>query len=98
MTEVTLVEAVNIGLASEMTADPNVVVLGEDIGANGGVFRATLGLQERFGRERVLDTPLSETLIAGMSVGMAAEGLKPVVEIKSIIRNCLRTVWHKAKH
>ena len=82
MTEVTLVEAVNIGLASEMTADPNVVVLGEDIGANGGVFRATLGLQERFGKERVLDTPLSETLIAGMSVGMAAEGLKPVVEIQ----------------
>ena len=82
MTEVTLVEAVNIGLASEMTADPNVVVLGEDIGANGGVFRATLGLQEKFGRERVLDTPLSETLIAGMSVGMAAEGLKPVVEIQ----------------
>ena len=82
MTEVTLVEAVNIGLTSEMTADPTVVVLGEDIGANGGFFRATLGLQERFGRERVLDTPLSETLIAGMSVGMAAEGLKPVVEIQ----------------
>ena len=82
MTEVTLVDAVNMGLASEMDADPNVVVLGEDVGINGGVFRATAGLQERFGPQRVLDTPLSETLIAGMSIGMAAEGLKPVAEIQ----------------
>ena len=82
MSEVTLVDAVNMGLASEMEADPSVVVLGEDVGVNGGVFRATAGLQQRFGPQRVLDTPLSETLIAGMSIGLAAEGLKPVAEIQ----------------
>lgn len=82
MTEVTMVDAVNMGLASEMQADSNVVVLGEDVGLNGGVFRATAGLQKRFGPQRVVDTPLSETLIAGMSIGMAAEGLKPVAEIQ----------------
>ncbi len=82
MTEVTLLDAVNMGLRSEMSADPSVVVLGEDIGLNGGVFRATDGLQEKFGKQRVIDTPLSETLIAGMSIGMAAEGLKPIAEIQ----------------
>jgi pyruvate dehydrogenase E1 component beta subunit len=65
-----------------MAADPSVVVLGEDVGVNGGVFRATLGLQQRFGEERVLDTPLAETLIGGVAVGMAAQGLKPVAEIQ----------------
>lgn len=80
MAEITMVEAVNQALAFEMAADENVVVLGEDIGVNGGVFRATAGLLERFGKERVMDTPLAETLIAGMSVGMAAQGLKPVAE------------------
>jgi 2-oxoisovalerate dehydrogenase E1 component subunit beta len=82
MSEVTLVDAVNMALAAEMAADPSVVVLGEDVGVNGGVFRATAGLQQRFGPQRVLDTPLSETLIAGMSIGLAAEGLKPVAEIQ----------------
>ncbi|MCI0733266.1 MAG: alpha-ketoacid dehydrogenase subunit beta [Methylococcaceae bacterium] len=82
MTEVTLLDAVNLALAREMSADPAVVVFGEDVGRNGGVFRATAGLQERFGAERVFDTPLSETLIAGMAIGMAAEGLKPVAEIQ----------------
>lgn len=82
MTEITLLDAVNMGLCSEMSADPSVVVLGEDIGLNGGVFRATEGLQEKFGKQRVIDTPLSETLIAGMSIGMAAEGLKPIAEIQ----------------
>lgn len=82
MTQVTLLDAVNMGLHSEMTTDSNVVVLGEDVGCNGGVFRATAGLQEKFGKQRVIDTPLSETLIAGMSIGMAAEGLKPVAEIQ----------------
>ena len=79
---VTLVEAVTLALARAMAEDENVVVLGEDIGTNGGVFRATQGLKERFGPKRVLDTPLAETLIAGMSVGMAAQGLKPVAEIQ----------------
>ncbi len=77
----TLVEAVNLALARALADDPTVVVLGEDVGVNGGVFRATVGLQERFG-ERVMDTPLAENLIAGVAVGMAAEGLRPVAEIQ----------------
>jgi 2-oxoisovalerate dehydrogenase E1 component beta subunit len=82
MSEVNLVEAVNQALAHEMAADPNVIVLGEDVGDNGGVFRATVGLMARFGDERVLDTPIAETAIAGMSIGMAAQGLRPVAEIQ----------------
>jgi pyruvate dehydrogenase E1 component beta subunit len=82
MADVTMLDAINMGLRTEMAADSNVVLLGEDIGINGGVFRATAGLQNTFGKQRVLDTPLSETLIAGMAIGMAAEGLKPVVEIQ----------------
>lgn len=82
MPEMTLIEAVNYALNHEMAADQNVIVLGEDVGVNGGVFRATVGLQERFGPERVIDTPLAETLIAGMAIGMAAQGLRPVPEIQ----------------
>ncbi len=66
----------------EMQHDESVVVLGQDVGANGGVFRATLGLQQRFGTERVQDAPLAEAAIAGMAVGMAAQGLRPVAEIQ----------------
>jgi 2-oxoisovalerate dehydrogenase E1 component beta subunit len=80
--EVTLVEAVNLALARAMADDPDVIVLGEDVGINGGVFRATIGLQQRFGPARVIDTPLSELLISGLCVGMAAQGLKPVGEIQ----------------
>jgi len=82
MPESTLVEAVNLALTRAMRDDPNVIVLGEDVGVNGGVFRATVGLQQRFGAERVIDTPLSELLISGACVGMAAQGLKPVGEIQ----------------
>lgn len=82
MPEVTLVEAVNLALARALAEDPNVVVFGEDVGVNGGVFRATVGLQRRFGPERVMDTPLSESLIGGLCVGMAAQGLRPVGEIQ----------------
>ena len=82
MRAITLVEAVTQALAYEMAQDKSVVLLGEDIGANGGVFRATDGLQERFGKHRVLDTPLAETMIAGLTVGMAAQGLKPVAEFQ----------------
>jgi 2-oxoisovalerate dehydrogenase E1 component beta subunit len=82
MAEINLVEAVNLALAAEMERDPSVVVLGEDVGVNGGVFRATVGLQARFGPERVLDTPLAESAIAGIAIGMAAMGLKPVAEIQ----------------
>src|SRR5258705_3418288 len=65
-----------------MEDDPNVVVFGEDVGVNGGVFRATVGLQQRFGSEREFDTPLAELLISGLCVGMAAQELKPVGEIQ----------------
>jgi 2-oxoisovalerate dehydrogenase E1 component beta subunit len=82
MAEITLVEAVNLALARAMQEDPNVVVLGEDVGVNGGVFRATVGLQQRFGRDRVIDTPLAELLISGLCVGMAAQGLRPIGEIQ----------------
>lgn len=78
----TLVEAVNQALAWEMAHDDSVVVFGEDVGVNGGVFRATVGLQEKFGVERVFDTPLAEAMIAGLSVGMATQGFKPVPEIQ----------------
>ncbi|MNS89161.1 Pyruvate dehydrogenase E1 component subunit beta [compost metagenome] len=77
-----LLEAVNLALHRAMQEDENVVVLGEDVGVNGGVFRATLGLRDRFGFKRVIDTPLAETMIAGLAVGMAAQGLKPVMEIQ----------------
>src|SRR5438445_4641904 len=82
MTEMTLVEAVNTALARAMDDDPSVVVLGEDVGVSGGVFRATVGLQQRFGSERVFDTPLSELLISRLCVGIATQGLKPVGEIQ----------------
>ena len=80
--EITLVESVTQALAWEMKVDEDVIVFGEDVAANGGVFRATAGLQEHFGADRVMDTPLSETVIAGMAIGMAAQGLKPVAEIQ----------------
>jgi len=77
-----LVEAINLALHYEMARDASVVVLGEDVATNGGVFRATLDLKQAFGAERVRDTPLAEGLIAGLSVGMATQGLKPVAEIQ----------------
>jgi 2-oxoisovalerate dehydrogenase E1 component beta subunit len=80
--KITMLEAINRAHAWEMTHDPTVVVLGEDVGLNGGVFRATAGLQEQFGKDRVQDTPLAEGMIAGMSIGMAVQGLKPVAEIQ----------------
>ena len=82
MAKVALIEAVTMALAHEMEKDDSVMVLGEDVGVNGGVFRATAGLQERFGSERVMDTPLAESMIAGMSIGMAAHGMKPIAEIQ----------------
>ncbi len=82
MTEMTLVHAVNRALHEAMRADPDVLVLGEDVGVNGGVFRATDGLLKEFGESRVLDTPLSETGIVGTAIGMALYGLKPVAEIQ----------------
>lgn len=79
---ITLVEAVNLALAHEMKQDENVIILGEDVGTNGGVFRATAGLQEQFGKRRVMDTPLAEAMIGGLAVGMATQGLRPIAEIQ----------------
>jgi len=82
MPEINLVQAVNLALARAMAEDDHVVVLGEDVAAEGGVFRATDGLLTRFGPDRVLDTPLAENAIAGLSVGLAAQGFRPVAEIQ----------------
>lgn len=82
MAELVLVEAVRAALAQALEEDPGVVILGEDVGTDGGVFRATDGLWQRFGTERVRDTPLSEAAIAGIAVGLAAQGMRPVAEIQ----------------
>ncbi len=82
MAKVNLVDALNQALAEEMERDERVILLGEDIGRDGGVFRVTAGLLERFGQERVVDTPLSELGIVGVAVGMALRGFRPVVEIQ----------------
>lgn len=80
--QLTLVQAVTDGLRTMMEEDERVLVLGEDVGKNGGVFRATEGLQKQFGEDRVIDTPLSEAGIVGTSIGLAVNGFKPVVEIQ----------------
>ena len=82
MADLNMVDALNQAMAYELEHDCAVVLLGEDIGVNGGVFRATAGLQARFGTQRVIDTPLAETAIAGTAIGMAAMGLKPVAEVQ----------------
>jgi pyruvate dehydrogenase E1 component beta subunit len=82
MAEITMVGAIAMALARSLAGDSRVLVLGEDVGANGGVFRATDGLQQRFGEERVMDTPLAETVLAGMSIGLAAQGFRPVTEFQ----------------
>lgn len=81
-TPLCVVEAIDLALARALQEDDRVIVLGEDVGRNGGVFRATQGLRERFGPRRVLDTPLAENLITGVAVGMATQGLRPVLEIQ----------------
>ena len=82
MAEITMVGAIAMALARAMQDDPRVIVLGEDVAVNGGVFRATDGLLTRFGEDRVMDTPLAETVLAGMSVGLAAQGFRPVTEFQ----------------
>jgi len=78
----TLVDAINEALVQEMERDPRVVILGEDVGLNGGVFRVTEGLQAKFGAGRVIDTPLAESGIMGTAVGLAMAGMRPVPEIQ----------------
>jgi pyruvate dehydrogenase E1 component beta subunit len=82
MAELTMVEAINLALRQEMKRDERVVVLGEDVGVDGGVFRVTDGLIDKFGEERVIDTPLAEAAIVGASIGMAVMGLRPVCELQ----------------
>src|SRR5437868_1137965 len=82
MAERNLVQAVREALEEEMDRDDRVCVLGEDVGHKGGVFKATEGLQQRFGPERVLDTPLAESSIAGVAQGLALEGFRPVAEMQ----------------
>lgn len=82
MAKLTMVQAINTALHEEMERDESVIVLGQDVGKNGGVFRLTDGLQDKYGEERVLDTPLAESAILGASMGMAINGLKPVAEIQ----------------
>ena len=77
-----MVESLNQSLTQLMEVDSSIVVMGEDVGVNGGVFRVTDGLYERFGRDRVLDTPIAESCILGVAIGMAMAGLKPVVEMQ----------------
>ncbi|MFG0273749.1 MAG: alpha-ketoacid dehydrogenase subunit beta [Phycisphaerales bacterium] len=82
MANLTLVQAINLALTQEMEADERVVLLGEDIGKNGGVFRVTEGLQQRFGEHRVVDSPLAESGIIGTAIGLAMNGMRPVPEIQ----------------
>jgi pyruvate dehydrogenase E1 component beta subunit len=82
MAKLTLVEAINLALRQEMARDDRVLVLGEDVGKNGGVFRATQGLFDLFGENRVIDTPLSESAIVGAAIGLAVYGLRPVAELQ----------------
>lgn len=81
-TQMTMIQAINDGMRVLLEEDERTIILGEDIGKNGGVFRATEGLQEQFGAERVVDTPLSEAGIIGTSVGLAVNGFKPIAEIQ----------------
>ena len=82
MSKMTMVQAINLAFHQEMEKDDSVIVLGEDVGKDGGVFRVTDGLVEKFGEARSMDTPLAESGIVGMSIGMALYGLKPVCEIQ----------------
>ncbi len=82
MANLTLVQAINLALIQEMERDDRIILLGEDVGRNGGVFRVTEGLYKRFGAERVVDTPLAESGIVGTSIGLAMAGLRPVPEIQ----------------
>jgi len=84
MPKMNMIQAVNSALDNAMTQDPTVIVMGEDVGKFGGVFRATLGLQEKFGEARVIDTPLSEGGIIGTAIGMSLNGIRPVAEIQFV--------------
>ncbi len=78
----TMIQAITNAMRTELKNDPNVLIFGEDVGVNGGVFRATEGLQQEFGEDRVFDTPLAESAIGGLAIGLALEGFRPIPEIQ----------------
>src|SRR5699024_10361262 len=82
MAQMTMIQAITDAMRTELKNDDNVLVFGEDVGRNGGVFRATEGLQAEFGEDRVFDTPLAESAIGGLAVGLSLEGYRPVPEIQ----------------
>ena len=82
MAQMTMIQAITDAMRTELRNDPNVLVFGEDVGVNGGVFRATEGLQKEFGEDRVFDTPLAESGIGGLAIGLALQGYRPVMEIQ----------------
>lgn len=84
MAQMTMIQAIKDAMRVELQRDPNVVIFGEDVGKVGGVFRATEGLQAEFGEKRVFDTPLAESAIGGMAVGMAIQGFRPIMEIQFV--------------
>ena len=82
MANLTLIQAITDAMRTEMERDDSVIVMGEDVGVNGGVFRATEGLYQQFGENRVFDTPLAESGIIGTAIGLATQGFKPIAEIQ----------------
>ncbi|HKK23370.1 MAG TPA: alpha-ketoacid dehydrogenase subunit beta, partial [Pseudohaliea sp.] len=82
MSERTMIEALNLAMHQEMAKDERVLVMGEDVGVDGGIFRCTEGLLDRFGEARVIDSPLAESAIVGVGIGMAIDGLRPICEIQ----------------
>ena len=82
MAQMTMIQAITDAMRTELKNDENVLVFGEDVGNNGGVFRATEGLQKEFGEERVFDTPLAESGIGGLAIGLSFTGFRPVMEIQ----------------
>ncbi len=82
MAQMTMVQAINDALKTELKNDQDVLIFGEDVGVNGGVFRVTEGLQKEFGEDRVFDTPLAESGIGGLAMGLAVEGFRPVMEVQ----------------
>ncbi len=96
MARLNMVEAINLGLREEMERDGKIVILGEDVGKEGGVFRVTDGLQSRFGKDRVIDTPLAEIGIVGAAFGMAVYGLHPIAEIQfeGFLLSCLDQIYN----
>ena len=82
MAQMTMVQAINNALKTELQNDEDVLIFGEDVGVNGGVFRVTEGLQKEFGEDRVFDTPLAESGIGGLALGLSTQGFRPVMEIQ----------------